>query len=235
MITNHRVSKYLFYAFGEIFLVVIGILIALQINNWNENQKLAEKQNLYLLGLKQNLLDSKKELNRVINECIQTENSLITLVEEVKKDSKRFTKEELDSLMMSGLSYTKYQTRQGVIDELISSGQVSIIENDYLRAEIASWDANLINIREMEEMSKKGFLDYGNRLAAYFDFSGITPEEKIITIEKRDQFFDDLQTRNVIANIRFSSNVLGQAYKEKKSHIDTLISVIDKELKSYND
>ena len=39
MIKENKVSKYLLYAIGEIVLVVIGILIALSINNWNENRK----------------------------------------------------------------------------------------------------------------------------------------------------------------------------------------------------
>ncbi|WP_411767609.1 DUF6090 family protein [Winogradskyella sp. A3E31] len=39
LLTENKFSKYLFYAIGEIVLVVIGILIALQINNWNENRK----------------------------------------------------------------------------------------------------------------------------------------------------------------------------------------------------
>ena len=38
MLTENKFSKYLIYAFGEIILVVIGILIALQLNNWNQNQ-----------------------------------------------------------------------------------------------------------------------------------------------------------------------------------------------------
>ena len=39
MIKENKVSKYMLYAIGEIILVVIGILIALQINNWNNVQK----------------------------------------------------------------------------------------------------------------------------------------------------------------------------------------------------
>jgi hypothetical protein len=39
MIKENKVSKYMLYAIGEIVLVVIGILIALQINNWNEGKK----------------------------------------------------------------------------------------------------------------------------------------------------------------------------------------------------
>ena len=39
LLSENNTSKYFKYAFGEIILVVIGILIALQINNWNENRK----------------------------------------------------------------------------------------------------------------------------------------------------------------------------------------------------
>ena len=39
LLTENKFSKYLLYAIGEIFLVVVGILIALQINNWNELRK----------------------------------------------------------------------------------------------------------------------------------------------------------------------------------------------------
>mgnify|MGYP000727926924 CR=1 FL=1 len=46
MIKENKLSKYVLYAIGEIILVVIGILIALQVNDWNENRKhdLAEKE-----------------------------------------------------------------------------------------------------------------------------------------------------------------------------------------------
>ena len=44
LLADHRFSKYLLYAIGEIFLVVIGILIALQINNWNQNRLQGKKE-----------------------------------------------------------------------------------------------------------------------------------------------------------------------------------------------
>lgn len=42
LLSQNRVTQYLAYAIGEIILVVIGILIALQVNNWNENRKNGE-------------------------------------------------------------------------------------------------------------------------------------------------------------------------------------------------
>ena len=50
LLSENKISKYVLYAIGEIFLVVIGILIALQINNWNETRK---EQNLELALLQE--------------------------------------------------------------------------------------------------------------------------------------------------------------------------------------
>ena len=55
LLTEKKFSKYLIYAIGEIVLVVIGILIALQINNWNEDQKNKALEKNMLENLAENL------------------------------------------------------------------------------------------------------------------------------------------------------------------------------------
>ena len=55
LIDSGSVTKYLFYAIGEILLVVIGILIALQVNNWNEERKDLQLTEQYLLSLREDL------------------------------------------------------------------------------------------------------------------------------------------------------------------------------------
>lgn len=62
MITQNRVSKYLLYAIGEIILVVIGILIALQINNWNEERKAKQIESSFFQNV---LLDLEKDKEKM--------------------------------------------------------------------------------------------------------------------------------------------------------------------------
>jgi hypothetical protein len=81
---KNKTGKYFKYAIGEIVLVVIGILIALQINNWNEQRKMnAQEQELlegleveftinfnrleYVLQLHQNSIDSANEIMTYFN------------------------------------------------------------------------------------------------------------------------------------------------------------------------
>jgi sensor domain CHASE-containing protein len=60
-------SKYLIYAIGEIVLVVIGILIALQINNWNSNQKDELQETKILLQLKEGLALDRNKMEAELN------------------------------------------------------------------------------------------------------------------------------------------------------------------------
>ncbi len=55
LLTENKISKYLLYAIGEIVLVVIGILIALQINNWNQNKLEQISLSEYLTSISQNI------------------------------------------------------------------------------------------------------------------------------------------------------------------------------------
>lgn len=62
LVSEGKTAKYFKYAIGEIFLVVIGILIALQINNWNENRKLNQLQVQILKEIKSDLFHTKKDI-----------------------------------------------------------------------------------------------------------------------------------------------------------------------------
>ena len=66
MILEKKVRHYLLYALGEIILIVIGILIALGINNWNIREQERDQEQFYLLGLRQEFVLSKIKLEKLI-------------------------------------------------------------------------------------------------------------------------------------------------------------------------
>ena len=88
-VSNKKFSKYLLYAIGEIFLVVVGILIALQINNWNNQRLERNKEIKTYQGLRQQIDEDRSELvemqafNKIkmgelfkANEIISSKNSI---------------------------------------------------------------------------------------------------------------------------------------------------------------
>ena len=66
LFTENKFSKYLLYALGEIALVMIGILLALQVNNWNEERKQRQVEIKYFGNLKNDLLADIQRLDYII-------------------------------------------------------------------------------------------------------------------------------------------------------------------------
>ena len=84
LLSEGKTGKYLKYAVGEIMLVVIGILVALYINNWNENQKEEKSEVLILKSLQKDFIENKKIYSDIIdNQMLVVENckSLIECLE----------------------------------------------------------------------------------------------------------------------------------------------------------
>ena len=84
LLTENKFSKYLLYAIGEIVLVVIGILIALSINNWNEYQKKRKTEVKVMKELVENLQDNIQRLQKLIergNTDNQSADIIISVVE----------------------------------------------------------------------------------------------------------------------------------------------------------
>jgi len=84
LIPESRFGRYFFYALGEIVLVGIGILIALQVNNWNENINHVNVANKQLLTLKQNIADDARQIEELDREMDTIIFYSKTLMEQLK-------------------------------------------------------------------------------------------------------------------------------------------------------
>ncbi len=153
-LAKNRLVKYLFYALGEIVLVVIGILIALKVNNWNEVQKYKAKEQALLL-----------EINREANENLQQfeANKLVhqrslNACNIVLRNARTLDKQaSLDSIAQYGpgafLGLT-FNPSGGVVKSLISTGEIQLITSDSLRFLLITWQDELLDFQEEEQYSR---------------------------------------------------------------------------------
>jgi len=92
LIANNKSFKYFKYAIGEIVLVVIGILIALSINNWNEEKKSDEKTKILFAEVQKELLHNIKRTNYVIDFYLEKDSIAYKVIKK-KADAEDYKKD----------------------------------------------------------------------------------------------------------------------------------------------
>jgi len=142
--TEKKSDLYLVYAIGEVVLVVLGILIALQIDNWNENKKTRSIEQEYLLALKEEFEYNKAELASVMKLNEKNTDYALKISDHTGPGNSGITEKEFETLAMNSFaSEVHYNPNQGVLDEIISSGKLGIFSNDELKFTLSSWSAVL--------------------------------------------------------------------------------------------
>lgn len=136
-----RFSRYLLYAIGEILLVVIGILIALQVNNWNEKRKNFNQIEKYAKSLIEDIQDDI-EMIEVIKFTAEQINIRIDSLTNYVRDKKM---DEISNLQLINYTwiqvYRPYAWNRATLDELKSSGNLNLIEKKELVKLISEYDA----------------------------------------------------------------------------------------------
>ncbi len=144
LIMENKTSKYLKYAIGEIFLVVIGILIALQINNWNENKKLKTEELIYLKNFRQSLI-SDIEYNKVSSDrYLLTKESISILLNYIEqnlpyRDSLKYHFGRITQTWRPKINIEVF--------DALKSNDLNVISNDSLRNKLIayySWSSTLL-------------------------------------------------------------------------------------------
>lgn len=230
LLSENKFSKYLIYAIGEIVLVVIGILIALSINNWNNNSinKIKEKQILesYKIDLQSNI----KELERVIQKSEITQSASDSVLAYHQSKIKDVSLEQLEELIMKATGFTVYKTNEGTVQDVLGSGVLGIITNDEIRLSIGSWQAALKDIREWENLERESSKQYLDYLKERISIYKMRQNEAILTEPKKEELFADNIFLNH-ADTRFRlPRILNDLYKKELTRLDKLISTIEAEL-----
>ena len=137
LLAEGKTTKYLKYAAGEILLVVIGILIALQINNWNEDRKLKKETYQVLLQMQDDFSRNQNELKLKIEQHKFVKESVDELSSLVSPNPIKIEQSKLDSLMFSMIYIPEFN----VSTSIASSEKLGLVD-DQLKAYIGEWKLN---------------------------------------------------------------------------------------------
>jgi len=218
-INSRKIRNYLAYSIGEIILVVIGILIAVYINNWDLNQLKQDNGVKALKIVKRDLQTEKYVLEDFKKRYSYTRKYLIDILYNNKTDN-------LDSLKFHFGPYVHYKMNSEYIS-LKSSGKLNLISNSKLRSKLVNFYEVYYSIYKELEEEHKFFID--KRVNDYFfnqfpsDTSNFV-DSKFVKSKLNDQNFKKILDQQITSLQYITENF----YIEK---IDELIKIITEELK----
>lgn len=149
---ENKFSRYLLYAIGEILLIVIGILLAVQVNDWNtlRNEKLEEQQ-----LLKQLRTEFKANRDQIQDKIVlhrRIVSSGERLLEFIDNYEGGISTDSLYAHLSWTITAPTFDPSLGVTNDLINSGKLYLIRNDSLRQLVSGWSGDIIFATEEEKI-----------------------------------------------------------------------------------
>jgi hypothetical protein len=228
MIRENKVIKYSLYAIGEIILVVIGILIALSINNSNELKKTRIAEKIYLKEIKSDLIQDTLLLSQVIKDHkwriaqLMSQDTTIDFIFEeiIGKLPKVEGVSELEYIFFTD---RKFRPKIGTYNSMISEGKSNIISNRELFSNIQNiYELEVQNIKTIGEDVLNRSIELRNKYAYEIKYGDFGSPIKI-------------SDKRILADIYFSSRQLNYYTRQSvllKKSITELIELIDNEYHS---
>ena len=142
------VGRYLKYAIGEIVLVVIGILIALQINNWNQKNINEKKLTLYIESM---LKDLDLDKARLI-ECFVADSTKAQTIDSLSDPLPDFFSASGNPLEVDSLLWSySIEIHNATYNSMISSNALELLENDEIQNEISKYYSSMEQSKRFED------------------------------------------------------------------------------------
>ena len=229
LLLEGKTGKYLKYAIGEIILVVIGILIALSINNWNENKKIKSKEIKSLTELRKDLEQNLNDINANISALQGCKNSNNVILNHI--ENKLTYNDSLDyhfSMLYPFISFTVNKTTY----ETLKQNGIDLISNDSLRSSMSDLYSNQFKAYETWENTYfvNHYLDYIKPMfiSEFVSFElGTSAHPK-----NYDQFILNSENKQVLIFTIGTCNNFIRIQSGLRTEIQDLIDMIDKEIRA---
>jgi len=138
MIKENKTAKYFKYAIGEIILVVIGILIALAINNWNEENKLKDKEVSIVKELYKELNENIESVNKQLKIWKTRDNNIKKVIDLIISKKISISNKSFDSIMLYVISFNNFKLKNSKFSKIIESENFEFKKSKKISTEMSS-------------------------------------------------------------------------------------------------
>ena len=158
-----KVRTYCAYAVGEIALIMIGILLALQVSDWNQARKDSGNAKQMLLNLQSEFNTNLSEVDRVLIQQKRSFDATVQLYAAIEK-SIEIDKEILDGLVGWTMMDFSFNAKMGGLQDILNSDKLILVKNQELRTLMTSFSGVIDDLREEQDRQR----DFGTNV--YFPY-----------------------------------------------------------------
>ena len=222
MIDSSSARKYLVYAIGEIALVVIGILIALQINNWNERRKDGIKERNLLNNLVENLEFNTSNLEKIIKNFTADDGSSNLIISAI--EDKLSYHDSMDYHFARALNAEPLYPLSYVAYETMKNSGFDVVRNDQLKKEVVNLFELTYNTMQLRQ----------NNLPVLWEFIRKrfmnAPDDWSYKPFDFDQLIEEKEFHSLINDQKSNRRWILRAYQESLRETQKVLQLIKEEI-----
>lgn len=221
LIDKGNLRRYLIYAIGEILLVMIGILLAIQVNNWNNEQIENAAGKKFYENFKRQISDDLQVIDEVItyNNIYRNQfNYAIKIIEE-NDQSKMDT---LGYIAMKLTKYSDFDRPSNIYESVVNSGEIRFIENEEIIERIQILEESYIYFNRMEDIHYDLIMSIVPELITLMKYSDRS-------VEQPGKLYNYI-FQNILITAADVMSEKDEVYLRAKGQIENLMILIDNEL-----
>jgi hypothetical protein len=159
LLMENKTGKYFKYAIGEIVLVMIGILLAVQVNNWNNNRIQSKKESNYIKQINSEFLLNRIQFDNVAYHHYNAYNNTKKIISLMPIDINTVNIDSLSFYIAGSFDNFTFNPQQSTINSLTNTSSFEIISNPELRMLLQNWNEIVNDYNEEEIVSRKQVYD----------------------------------------------------------------------------
>ena len=231
---DNKFLQYSRYAVGEIVLVVIGILIALYINNWNEERIKRQKEVVYLTEIKKNLVKDTIQINNVLSFNKSKSKAIIETFKVFEKASTNgFNLNDFGAKMNALSQYNVFSPLRTTFNNLLDVEGIDIISNLELRTKLSDYYNSDYDkgTQEVIKSRTRDFTDYaGYQLTTQESVYSFSQARLDIKTSSMSQLYKDQQMATLLMHMAKTIEYHNQEMEYLKNQILDMLSLLDAQI-----
>jgi len=240
LLEENKTGRYFKYAIGEIILVMIGILLALQVNNWNQGRQLEKEETKILKGLHQEFSENIIRFDGIYKLQETRRDGIITVM---TSNIQNFSIAKIDSLHSSIVRQWTFDPYQGFYNSVINSGRIELISNDVLKQNISRFQ-DLLNDYKEEENNTMSFAfenlypflidNFSRDFESFLNIRKRTKEEGRLEKQNYIEIYESKKLENLLIFLIAHMSAIFEEGPILREEMTSIITLLESEIEKHN-